>query len=156
MAVKVRDIDNGHSALKTLVYGGVKPKLEVGIFPDGAGGQQYENGVTVYQAAAWAEEGTKTAPPRKWLSGWYDKNQQAVQLMMENEMRKAFTGEKTVENALAAVGRMCRASIQAGIFAKIPPPNAPATERKKGFDHPLIWTGKLLKAVAYRVLRLGR
>lgn len=145
----VTDRDNGYAALRA-VFDQNGTRLEAGVF--GNKGETYDNGVTTTDIGEWAESGTKTMPARPWLSGWLDENWELVIFRLRMEMSRVVRGQQTKNQALSRVGRMIRDGIRERILAKIPPPNAPATIKKKGFDHPLLETGRFLKAITYRIL----
>lgn len=149
MGVSVTDRDNGYQALRS-VFDQNGTKLDVGVF--GNKNETYDNGVTTTDVGTWAEYGTKHAPARPWLSGWLDENWELVIFRLRMEMSRVVRGQQTKTQALTRVGQRIRDGIRDRILAKIPPPNAESTIRKKGFDHPLLETGRFLEAITYRVV----
>ena len=58
-----------------------------------------------------------------------------------------------VESGLEAAGAAAVEAIRAYIDAGVPPPNAPATAARKGFNKPLVDTGELYNAFTYTIER---
>ena len=55
------------------------------------------------------------------------------------------------QKALAQMGEVMKGQLQESIRSTNEPPNAKSTERKKGFNNPLIHTGHMLNSVDYEV-----
>ena len=71
---------------------------------------------------------------------------------MEQGIRSAMNGDLPgAEHSLSAAGQAGADGIRAYIDSHIPPPNSPATVRRKGFDKPIYDTGELYRAFSYEV-----
>lgn len=155
------DRDNGYTKVRKALAEDATSKLDVGL-PNSAIELLYDNGVSVWEAAAWSEFGVAAKdgrgwrqPPRPWLRGWFDENKDLVVFWLRGEMQRVVRGEQTREQALENVGRRCVHGVKQRILSGIEPENAEATVRKKGFSLPLFNTGKFVKAIAYKVTRKG-
>jgi phage gpG-like protein len=125
--------------------------VEVGL-PDG--GEEVSDGLSLADVGAIHEYGTETIPARPWLSQGVAaaEPEQALRLAIS----EVATGRQPAERAAARMGLRVTSAIRSGIRAGIEPVNAPATIAKKGSSKPLVDTGRLLRAVTYRVVRTGQ
>lgn len=154
----IRDKDNGYSRVRKALFRDEANQLDIGVLGHKAL-EDYENGVAVWQAALWAElgvpngEGGWRQPPRSWLRGWFDENDDLVAFWLKGEMQRVARGEQTKQQALEEVARRAVSSIKKRMLAGVGPDNAPATIKRKGFDFPLFHLGKLVNAVSFRISR---
>jgi len=128
----------------------------------GVNNVSYPDGVSLHDVAIWNEFGTKTAPPRPafrmGMERGIGKSKKIITAQLANIARGALRGKagkadnnKRMKVLLTALGKSAvketKDIIQRGETAH----NAPATVKKKGFDHPLFETGLLKKNVSYLV-----
>ena len=59
--------------------------------------------------------------------------------------------DRVVREAVKTTAKYYRNDVLKRIDDKINPPNAPMTIKRKGFDHPLIETGAMKKAIVWRM-----
>lgn len=119
-----------------------KATLEVGFWDD-----TYSDGKSVASVAAFNEYGGGNTPPRPFMRNCVKRNRKkwrnAVQdiLPVNLDIKKTFQtlGEDMVED------------LKYEIYATNTPPNAPSTVKRKGFNKPLIDTGKMVSSVRMRV-----
>lgn len=121
-------------------------RLEFGILPE-QGREKYDDGASVAEVAAWNHEGTSTIPARPFLT--LDPGVVKAKLKWVSE--QFFAGKGTNAEALEHLGKWAVSQVKKKINDGVPPPNAPATIAKKGFDHPLIETRKLLRSITSKV-----
>jgi hypothetical protein len=70
-------------------------------------------------------------------------------------LRKRANDEITEDDALGFLGEVAKADMQQTITDFSVPPNAPATELKKGANNPLIDQGILRSSIQWLILRAG-
>lgn len=123
------------------------------------------NGKTLplWLVAAWNEFGTITAPPRpafqRGMEKAIDDNRPFIKAqlinfaatMLSKSGNKKEELEKIQNVLLSQIGRITVANIKKTIKNGTTAPNAPATIKKKGFDHPLFADGTLLENVKYGI-----
>lgn len=124
----------------------------------------YPDGTRLGDVAEWDEYGTETSPPRPanrmGLERAVNKNKKMVQgylrnlsmagLMKDKNMARKLSRERKIK-LFTQIGRSAKKETQDIIRAGSTAPNAPATIRKKGFNHPLKETGKYLDNINYEV-----
>ncbi len=124
----------------------VDARLEFGILAKD-GRKKYPNGATLADVAQWNHDGTSTIPARPFLA--LDPGEVKAKLKWVSQ--QFFAGKGSAAEALEFLGRWAVAQVRAKIDAHIPPPNAPSTEARKGFDHPLIETRRLYDSIKSEV-----
>jgi hypothetical protein len=123
---------------------GTDPTVRIGVVDDAS----YPDGTPVTTAAIANEYGTATIPPRPAVRVMIDEKQegwteQAKQLLVAN----GYYTHETLDQMGAVIAGDMTEAIKQGY----PPPNAPSTIKKKGFDHPLTDTGQLANSVSWEV-----
>lgn len=122
-------------------------EYEVAVgFPASATNQEELN------KAIWNNYGTRTIPARDFM----DRATQSVQsLWKDHQMAPVEAlnrGEDVdVRASLEVAGQASVGEIVMAIDDTMTPPNAPATIRKKGSEHPLIDTGSMKQSATYLV-----
>lgn len=114
------------------------------------GAGSYNKGVSIVQVATWNEYGTSRIPSRPFIAIATDENKG-----WQGEVKKQIIGinsSNDVGGALDTIGKKMKEDIKSiiGDRAKLTP-NAPSTIAKKGFDAPLLDTGKLEESIDYEV-----
>ncbi len=155
----VVDRDRGLKALLQRITpkASTQPAVDVGVL-EGDGERQYGNSeATVMDVALFNEFGTETIPPRSFLRGWADENEQANIERMRRIGEAVMQGKlPSVEAGLARFGVFAVGSIQKRIADGIPPPNAPSTVAKKGSSTPLVDTGQLRSSISSRIAKASK
>lgn len=129
-------------------------EIRAGVLPS-AGTEA--NGIPIAQVAKWNEYGTPATAKRPWSvparpfmsiacdenKGWKKESNEAIGNIL---------GGAEVISELNMVGMQMQEDIQSvfGDRSKLRP-NAPSTIAKKGFDAPLIETGKLEESIDFEV-----
>jgi hypothetical protein len=147
--------DNGAIAmLSRLLENGA---LSVGVLAEDAA-EQHENedgepsGLTVGEIAEIHEFGLGSAPRRSFLAGWADQNADQIKTVVIRGGQALARGKiASIDQLLEQIGVWAVGSIQARMATSIPPPNAPATIKRKGSSVALIDTGQLRSSISYRV-----
>lgn len=121
------------------------------------------DGIPLHNIAVWNEYGTELAPPRPAFRMGAEKaimsNRKMIQAQLGNIARSGLGKRKPSKalmrmrqkNMLTALGKSAVKHTRDIIKAGSTEPNAPATIRKKGFDHPLFETGVLMKNLDFAV-----
>jgi phage gpG-like protein len=150
-----RDTDKGQKRIIEDIsrLGGMAVK--VGIL-EGAG---QVDGVDVAQYAAWNEYGVPgkkkkwKIPPRPFIRGWIDSNEEKVKKQMEQLAGLVVDGKMPPEDALHNLGKLGQDGIQKQMKTGNFIPNSEYTiMRKNGKNKPLFDSGRLYGAISYEVV----
>ena len=128
---------------------GVRGVLSVGINPNRRYYRGRKRPVSIVQVAAWNEYGTANSPERPALRYTMASNEGKYQAEMARLLTKAMRAKNTsrsVQSAMLRLGRQIVTDIRAAIVGRTKPPNSEETIRKKGFNNPLVETGRLAEA----------
>lgn len=139
----VIDRDMGYKALMARLAGMYSVAVLVGVESDGGSPD-------VVDYAAWNEFGTATIPERSFLRSTMDNNRAKYLRLQEEAVERMIDG-LSPRIAYGAIGLTAVADVRRTIQNHVPPPNAPSTIRRKGFDHPLIETGHLSDSIQFTV-----
>ena len=90
-------------------------------------------------------------PERSFLRSAWDKNVRKYERALQKQAGQVIDGKATAKQAIGRVAEKALGDIVRGINRGIPPPNAPATIRRKGSSKPLIDTGQLKMAIKVKV-----
>lgn len=124
--------------------------VEVGVItgtgehPNATGGQ------TIAEVAAWNEFGTSRAPERSFIRSTMHEQRHAYLATIAALMRRVLRGDITARRAAELLGLQAQSDVRDKITSLREPPNADSTAAKKGSDNPLIDTGQLRKAIAWK------
>lgn len=121
-----------------------------------------QDGEPLINIARWVEFGTETAPPRPAFRMGTEKaiknNNKLIKAQLSNIAKAGLRGklnesliDRHQEVMLTQIGRSSVKEIKSIIKNGETAPNAPATIKKKGFDHPWFETGTVLENVSYLV-----
>lgn len=132
------------------------PVAEIGI-PSQAG--EHPNGdISMVKVAAIQEFGAPDAPnpipQRSFLRSTLNIYRRIYTDGIVNGIKNGVGtshANRVVRKAVMDAARHYRTDIIRRIDDKIRPPNAPMTIARKGFDHPLIETGAMKKAIIWRM-----
>lgn len=84
-----------------------------------------------------------TVPPRPWMSDVAFSQQSSVASVMRDVAYEVVGGESDAKSGLQQIADDYAQRLVDSVVRWTSPPNAPATIEKKGFDDPLIETGRL-------------
>lgn len=100
------------------------------------------------------ELGSSTIPPRPFLRMTVDENQDLINEMCEQAVRKIAKGA-SADKCLKEIGANAVSLVQEKIGNGAFEPNAEFTIKAKGSSHPLIDTGHMRQSVHYVIKRRG-
>ena len=118
--------------------------VKIGFFANAT----YPDGTSVAQVAVWNDWGTKRIPPRPFFRTFA---KQAHDNAAKRIGKLLKANDYNAETTLDLLGTFEAGKLKAIINKGMPPPNAPYTIAKKGFDHPLLDTGHMRDSVAHEV-----
>lgn len=119
-----------------------------------AGHAAEEDGTDMAAVAAWNELGTEHIPSRPFLRMSVDENEDKINAMCAQQVKNLCNGG-SAESVLKEVGAFGVSLVQEKIGNGSFAPNAPATIKAKGSDHPLIDSGRMRQSVHYVVKGKG-
>lgn len=112
----------------------------------------FPQGGEVAAIATYNEFGTSRGiPERPFMRTAIRQNYNATRRMMRTYGKAILLGEMSKRQSLELIGTKAANDIKQMIRSNMPPPNAPATRRKKGFSHTLIDTGRMVGGVRHKV-----
>lgn len=115
------------------------------------------NRVTIAEALLINEYGTGASaatyvPARAPLRRTFRRANPVIREMGARAARMLISGS-TAAQALGMMGKLGVEALRSTLAGDNPPSNAPRTIQRKGFDHPLIWTGMLWESIASRIVK---
>lgn len=114
--------------------------------------EQYPNGMTLGEVAAFNEYGTATAPSRSFIGDSADAYREKAADAMQEKERQVVDGALSPESAADKLGEWLHGRINTHIDQKKNwADNAASTIKRKGRDDPLKDTKKLYNAIDYEV-----
>lgn len=120
--------------------------VDIGLF-DGV----YEDGTSVPQVAFWHEFGTENMPARPLHVVTYERDKKQLATLGQQMLGSFVNGESasvTLEKFGNWYADRMKYTIAIGEgFAKL----SESTVKRKGHDHPLYETGRLIKSIKYKV-----
>lgn len=117
-------------------------KIEVGFFE----GEKYPDGKSVAEVAAFNEFGGGHTPPRPFMRTLVQNHRKIWRNILQDELPK----EDDAHTALATLAEYMVDDLKDYIKIWTYPPNAPSTIAKKGFNDPLVDTGRMMDSVDWR------
>lgn len=128
-------------------------RVKVGL-PRGSG-THGPSGLPVVQLGAIHEFGSADGniPERSFLRSTMESKRREHNAIIRKLGRSVMTGRQDPRVALEQLGMVAAANVQETIADGVPPPNAPATVRRKGSSKPLVDTGALRQAITHQVFK---
>lgn len=117
-------------------------KIEVGFFE----GEKYPDGTPVAAVAARNEFGGGKVPPRPFMRTCIEKRKRLWRKIVQDNLAK----NPDIRTTLAELADQMVLDLQDFIRIWTNPPNAPSTIAKKGFNDPLVDTGRMMNSVDWR------
>ena len=117
-------------------------------------GQQYDDGASLSEVAAYNEFGSSDTPARPFMKQSFEKREHELQAACDR-VNSALSKGDTAEHVLNQLGVVVKGMVQEEIGSGDFAPNAPSTVRQKGSDQPLIDTGTMRQSVNYVVRKAG-
>lgn len=129
-------------------------KLLCGWFPNSTYGSDNDN-LPVAQVAQWNEEGSINNPTRPFIRfGFMSKLKgPEYRKVFEASIANVLQGNTTFKAEYTKLGPILVKEMKDVIIDWSTPPNSPRTIEAKGFDDPLVWTGRMRESVEYKVER---
>lgn len=126
-----------------------KQKVLIGV-PEGV---SHSDGINMGALAAIHEFGapSRGIPERPFLQPSMDKNLDKYKALMAREAKGVVLKRSTLHQALAKVGMLAAADVQAYMVSGAFKPLAASTIKAKGSSKPLIDSGQLRQAITYKV-----
>ena len=114
----------------------------------------YDDGPTIAEVAAWNEFGTKHIPERPFLRQSVDKNISTIKAMCAAQLKEMADGKADADKAIRAIGALQVGLIQYEIIEGDFVDNSLSTKKIKGGSvtaqtTPLIDTGRMRQSVHY-------
>jgi len=147
MAKGFKDKDKGFKSITEEIKAFNGLTLTVGILSSAG---QHPSGANMADIATFNEFGTRNIPARSFLRSTFDENADDYQSFIAR-LAGTLGKSKSAKQAAELLGLKMVGDVQKKIVDVRTPPNAPATIAKKGFDNPLIQTGRLRQSIAYEV-----
>lgn len=112
----------------------------------------YPDGTSVIDVAIKNEYGDGKIPPRPFLRNAIKKNEKKWIRYFEENFDFNQESPADLESIMQTIAEMMKADIVRSIDENLPPPNSPATIKKKGSSHTLIDTGHMRQSVQSEVI----
>ena len=126
-------------------------QVSTGFFEDAMYGEE-NNNAQVAQIARDNDQGTVKNPPRPFMNvGFGIKVQQNLPKLFLANMKRIVEGKSTFTKEYKVLSTILTTGLKQTIVDWSTPPNSPATIADKGFNDPLIKTGKMLESVESKV-----
>lgn len=147
MAGGVRDIDKGWKRVKTELRRMDKAYVKIGLLQNaGRSGK-----TSLAMIGFWNEFGTRNIPARSFIRSTEAEKRSTYTLVARREADKIIRGQSSVFRSLSLMGQLAESHVKKKITVIRRPRNAASTIAKKGFDNPLIHTGRMRASVRYVV-----
>lgn len=117
-------------------------EIKVGFFE----GEKYPDGKGVAEVAAFNEFGGGHTPPRPFMRTLVQNHRKIWRKILANELAK----NEDARISLAELAQYMVDDLKDYIKIWTYPPNAPATVAKKGFNDPLVDTGRMMNSVDWK------
>lgn len=145
-------IDNSvWERIKKNLQQGINLQVSTGFFPEAKYGPEDEY-QQVAQIARDNAEGTVKIPPRDFMrSGFGVYLAENLDKLFLNNMKRIADGNSTFQQEYAALAPHLTMAMKKIIVDWTEPPNSGITIKEKGFNDPLIRTGKMRDSVESRV-----
>lgn len=146
--MKIVETDMGWNAIVKELKKLDNTTIEVGVLENAP---KYKS-ANMASVAFWNEHGTKHIPPRPFLRP----SLEGVNMQRLMQLQKTLIAQLesrtplSFSKVLKEVGENQKKLIQWIILRKSSPSNADSTIRQKGFDDPLMWTGRMQKSVKWK------
>jgi len=126
-------------------------EVSTGFFEGSIYGSE-NNNAQVAQIARDNEEGTVKNPTRPFMRvGFGGKVAKQLPELFRASMKRIAEGKTTFRQEYTKLGPILTSEMKQSIIEWSTPPNSPSTIAEKGFNDPLIKTGKMLESVESKV-----
>lgn len=155
MSIKITVDTSGWDKLKKNLLKANQEELNVGFFPESRYDSSNDN-LPVAQVAQFMEEGDPVRyPPRPFIRAGFLPRLKTPEYIpiFQQAIKSVLDGQSTFRQAYAQLGPIMVRGLQNEIIGWDTPPNSPQTIEAKGFNDPLINTGKMLESVDFKIER---
>lgn len=121
---------------------------KVGIFGDAT----YEDGTPVSTVAIINEFGSPSAgiPERSFIRSTVREKGSEWASLAKDELKDVLKLKKTISKSMSILSNKALEDVKQKIITLDSPENADSTVKKKGFNNPLVDTGKMLESITVR------
>lgn len=155
MSVKITVDKSGWEKIKKNLLQANQESLKLGWFEDARYGPENDN-LPVATVARFMEEGDPVKyPPRPFIRVGFLPRLKAPEYvpLFQSAITSVLEGKATFKQAYTKMGPVLAKGLQNEIIGWDTPPNSARTIAEKGFNDPLIDTGKMLESVDFKVER---
>ena len=124
-------------------YSEMNASVRVGVLENAT----YPDGTPVAMVAFWNEYGTKTSPVRAFFRTTVSDQKKNWVLSVQNLMKMHDDPKKV----MGLIGEHMRGQIVQSINTWTDPENSKYTQRIKGFNKPLVWSGQMMRSISFEV-----
>lgn len=137
--------------IKRNILVGNNLEVSTGFFEDAIYGEE-NNNAQVAQIARDNDQGTVKNPPRPFMNvGFGIKVQENLPKLFLGNMKRIVEGKSTFTKEYKILSTILTTGLKQTIVDWSTPPNSPRTIADKGFNDPLVKTGKMLESVESKV-----
>jgi hypothetical protein len=147
MAAEVFWKDKGWQKMARKLRSLQTKRLYVGLFA----GDKYPDGTDVVDVAMWNHFGTERIPERPFISFTIESREAAIKKRIAASVSLLTEGRSTAGQQLKLIGKYVSELIKREITLWDTPANAESTVKAKGFNDPLLETGKMRESVRHEV-----
>lgn len=148
-------------ALKAKLDRADRAHVKVGILASKGGNKVHDpkSGLTVAEIGAVHEYGSpaRGIPQRAWIRPTFVKRADDLKKLTAKAAKRFVEGKVSLARALDILGAWGANAVKQNVTggARIPPPNAPATIRRKKSTRTLVDSGRMVGAVSWEVVDAG-
>lgn len=142
----LKSVDKGYNIIKRR-YAVGRNLIKVGI--------QGIAGAKLVMVGTWNEFGTAHIPQRSFIRAAIDEHREELKEYAHELLKEYLNKGDDIAHYLGRLGEKTQALIQKKIQSGVPPPNAPATIKRKGSSKTLIDTGALLHSIRWALVSKG-
>jgi hypothetical protein len=114
------------------------------------GRQSRTSTATVAEVAFFNEYGTSKIPERSFIRSTVDEKRARFERIRDRQLNLLVQGKTSVQRGLDTLGFDIQQAIRNKIITLSSPPNAPSTQRIKGFNNPLIDSQRMLNSITFK------
>lgn len=154
MSIKITVDTSGWDKIKKNLLQATQENLKIGWFENSRYNSDNDN-LPVAQVAQWNEESSINNPPRPFIRfGFMPKLKgPEYRKVFEASIANVLQGNTTLKAEYNKLGPILVKEMKDVITDWDTPPNSPRTIEAKGFDDPLVWTGRMRESVEFKVER---
>lgn len=144
--------DHGWERIKRELMQLEKHNINAGILSD-KGSDAVDGGYTLAQIAAFNEFGTDRIPERPAHRTTFENSKSGLNRRLAGVVGLVAQGKISYTTGLERLGNWYTGELKQSIINWNDPPNADSTVRQKGFNNPLIETGRTVNSIDFEIVR---